>query len=99
MYLKHTLATLIGLLLCIHSIQGQYIPTVQEGKKWTIQLSYGLGSYQYAHFTIACDTFTQGQNYFGIYNDVFNLVGLIREDTLKQEVYFLDLNSENEELF
>lgn len=77
----------------------QYIPTVEDGKEWTVDLSYGLGNHQLVHFSMVCDTLIQGKMYYGIYDESYNLVGFIREDTSKQEVYYRKLVEDHEELF
>lgn len=76
----------------------QYIPTVEEGKEWTIQLNYGLGSFLNIKYTLWCDTLIQGHNYLSIYRDTDNsIVGFVREDTSLQIVYYLDVNAQAEE--
>lgn len=82
-----------NLVLC------QYIPTVEEGKEWTVDLSYGQGNHQLVRYTVACDTLIQGNNYYGIYDGSFKFVGFIREDISKQEVYYRKTEADNEELF
>jgi hypothetical protein len=76
--------------------QAQYIPTVVEGKEWTISLYYGLGSYTYFRYYLACDTIIDGKEYLEIWNDNLGLVGYAREDTLEQKVFTRTLDSDVE---
>jgi hypothetical protein len=96
---KYTILFLVALALYCPSLHAQYLPTVEEGKEWTIELDYGLGSHLYHHYTLWCDTVIDGLTYLTIYNDSYGKVGYVREDTSRQEVYYLAPDEEGEELF
>ena len=96
---KGLILTLTGLALCYDVAHSQYIPTVEEGKEWTIQFSFGLGNYSYVKYTLWCDTMIQGNNYLSLYKETDNkIVGFIREDTSLQIVYYLPVNAVAEEI-
>jgi hypothetical protein len=98
--LKAIIFALVGLTLCCDRAYSQYIPTLAEGKEWTISLYYGLGSYYYIKYTLCGDTLIQGNNYLRLYRDTDkSIVRFVREDTSLQVVYYWDVDAQSEVSF
>ena len=81
-------------------LSAQYLPVLEEGKKWTIEHNQGMGSVTYYDYTLLCDTVIAGRTYLQYSEDTYlgEPLGFIREDTVAREVYYLPQGSKEEYL-
>lgn len=87
------------LFLPILSFSQSYLKTVKKGNLWGIFRPMGLGTYIEYEYTATCDTVIGGKEYVQLKNVPSGQVfGFAREDTLAQQVYFLQQDSVNEKL-
>lgn len=88
---------ILGIWMASNSIHAQYLPTVAEGNHWTIRKHMGMGSYTDYGYSIQCDTLIDNKPYREVKLDDHSLLGWVREDTTKQDVFFLKNGQSTEE--
>ena len=72
------------------------MPTLEEGKEWTIVKPMGLGSFTTHTYHINCDTMINAKNYFITRHDNGTLLGFVREDTSMGQIFKLDTSTMQE---
>lgn len=88
---------ILGVCMASSSVQAQYLPTVAEGNHWTIRKHLGMGSYIDYGYSIQCDSLIGNKLYREVKLDDQSLLGWVREDTTKQDVFFLENGKPTEE--
>ena len=78
------------------SLHAQYLPTVIEGNHWTIRKHLGMGGYIDYGYSIQCDTLINNKLYKEVKQDNQSLLGWVREDTTKQDVFFIKYGQSEE---
>lgn len=82
--------------------QAAYVPTLQPGAKWEIEIGAGMNNYNYGYLLVTCDsmeinekfyTVVKGSSYTG-WNEC-GTVAYLREDPLERKIYYLPEADEN----
>lgn len=97
--------SLFFLIIPFLGISQTYEHTLKEEKRWHISEHIGMGVISDLYYVTTCDTSINSKNYFRL-DQVYlnspqypsNLLGFVREDTIAQKVYFLNINDTSEEL-
>lgn len=81
---------LLAFLFVCNSIQSQnYIKTLEENKTWKLYEDIGMGVSYYHKYHVSCDTTINGLQYYKLWRNSA-IKGYLREDTLAEQIYFID---------
>lgn len=81
------------------SFSQDYIPTVVEGKLYTIEQGIGMGGYLYYKYFVVCDTSIGDYDYKKLISTSNADYGYVREDIETQEVFLREVGDEEERLY
>jgi hypothetical protein len=87
----------ICLFLKTFTADCQYIPTIEDGKEWTIVYHFGLGNDLYTTYIIQCDTLIQKSLYHIVNTGWPDTLVYVREDTSLQTLFRFNVEKQKEE--
>ncbi|PSR15257.1 MAG: hypothetical protein DA408_02240 [Bacteroidetes bacterium] len=85
-------------LLSTHWSTAQYLPTVVDGHHWTVRQYQGMDNYVDYEYGLRCDSTVASATYLQIIRDDGQFLGLVREDTLAQTIYYRGVGDTTETL-
>ncbi len=101
--MRYFFLSFMVVLLHFHRLASQaYLPTVEEGKVYQLYWPMGMGSASTQYYQLGCDSLVGERRYLQVYlvdadYQRLEYLGLVREDTLSQQVFFV-LQGREEEL-